>query len=136
MKSTNLNGSMGSDQKNENEVELITKNPSFSNYPIYTRFKLRAECIYDVIQFIRSRKIKNIWYVKIEQQEVLFPDVDFEFNTRMSLKEILIILSKIPDSHVMMDTINPIEKYTGKRRRVDWENEKITDELVAKLLQD
>jgi len=135
MKSTNLNGSMGSDQKNENEIELITKTPSFSIYPNYTRFKLRAECLNDAIQFIRSRKIKNLWHVKIEQEE-LYPDVDFEFNTKMSLKEILIILSTIPDSHVMMDTINPIEKYTGKRRRVDWENEEITDDFVSKLLQD
>ena len=54
----------------------------------------------------------------------------------MTLNEILIILSEIPDSHVMMDTINPIEKYTGKRRKIDWQNEEITDDLVSKLLQD
>ena len=79
-----------------------------------TRFKLRAECFQDVVEFI-NKVPKKVWQIKVEQEDFL-PDMVFEFSSEMTLQEIILVLSKIQDGHVMMDTINPIEKYTGERR--------------------
>lgn len=79
-----------------------------------TRFKFRAECIGDVLQFMDITP-KPFWLWKM-QQHYIFPDVDFEFTTEMTMTEVLQTLFEIPDSHVMMDTVMPIEKYTGERR--------------------
>jgi hypothetical protein len=43
------------------------------------------------------------------------PDVEFEFKTTLTLDEILAILSKQVDSHVMMETLRPFDEYTGER---------------------
>jgi hypothetical protein len=44
----------------------------------------------------------------------------------MSLMEILLILHGIEDGHVMMDTVNYIENYSGDRIYYDWQQ--ITDD--------
>ena len=76
-------------------------------------FKVRAECLDDVLLFIH-RMPTNMWEMKILQVGQL-PDVEFEFKTTMTLDEILDILSKQVDSHVMMETLRPIDEYTGGR---------------------
>lgn len=76
-------------------------------------FKLRAECLDDVLLFIH-RMTTNFWEMKILQVGQL-PDVEFEFKTTLTLDEILDILSKQVDSHVMMETLRPFEEYTGER---------------------
>jgi len=76
-------------------------------------YKLRAECLDDVLLFIH-RMPTDIWSMKIVQREPL-PDVEFEFKTTLTSDEIIALLEKQDDSHVMMDTIKPIDKYTGER---------------------
>lgn len=76
-------------------------------------FKLRAECLDDVLLFIHIMPI-NVWEMKILQMGQL-PDVEFEFKTTLTLDEILAILSKQVDSHVMMETLRPFDEYTGER---------------------
>ena len=76
-------------------------------------FKLRAECLDDVLLLIH-RMPKSVWEMRIVQVSQL-PDVEFEFKTNLTLDEILAILSKQVDSHVMMDTLRPIDEYTGER---------------------
>jgi len=77
-------------------------------------YKLRAECIDDVVQLINKIQ-KNVWCIKIEQWGTM-PDVEFEFKSRLTLDEILAILSNQVDSHIMMLTLRLLEEYTGKRR--------------------
>ena len=57
-----------------------------------------------------------MWEMKILQVGQL-PDVEFEFKTTMTLDEILDILSNQVDSHVMMETLRPVEEYTGERSK-------------------
>lgn len=44
-----------------------------------------------------------------------FPDVEFEFKSRLTLNEILAILKRQIDSHVMVETLKPFDGYTGER---------------------
>ncbi|MBP7507444.1 MAG: hypothetical protein KA807_06475 [Prolixibacteraceae bacterium] len=76
-------------------------------------YKLRAECLDDVLLFIH-RIPTNMSEMKILQVGQL-PDVEFEFKTTLTLDEILAILSKQVDSHVMMETLRPFDEYTGER---------------------
>ena len=76
-------------------------------------YKLRAECLDDVLLLI-DKMPKNVLGMKIIQWGTM-PDVEFEFKSRLSLDEILDILRKQVDSHVMMDTLKPFEEYTGER---------------------
>jgi hypothetical protein len=43
------------------------------------------------------------------------PDVDFVFTTTLSLGEIKTILKTVTDGHVMEETVNEINSYTGER---------------------
>lgn len=51
---------------------------------------------------------------KMQKDEEL-PDVEFEFETELALDEIIMTLKDIDDSHVMYQTVQPIEKYNGER---------------------
>jgi len=75
-------------------------------------FKLRAECFQDVLILI-DKLSKNLYGFRIERD--FLPDVEFEFITNLTSDEILAILSKQVDSHVMMDTLKPFDEYTGER---------------------
>lgn len=79
-----------------------------------THFKLRAECLDDVLLLLEKMRERNIWAIKIEQFGIL-PDVEFEFKTGLTSDEILVILMKQVDSHVMMETLKPFDEYTGER---------------------
>jgi len=76
-------------------------------------YKLRAECLNDVLLLI-DKMPNNVWGMRIEQWGTM-PDVEFEFKSRLTLDEILAVLSNQVDSHVMMDTLRPLEEYTGDR---------------------
>jgi len=78
-------------------------------------FKLRAECFHDVLLLLGKMR-KNLYGFKIEQD--FFPDVDFEFITNLTSDEIIAILMKQVDSHVMMETLKPFDEYTGVRERL------------------
>ncbi|HEY5124269.1 MAG TPA: hypothetical protein VIK14_11085 [Ignavibacteria bacterium] len=107
-------------KKISNEKSVIVK-PEISKVPFEDlhiegekHFKLRAECINDVLLLIEKMRKRDIWAIKIEQCGFL-PDVDFEFKTTKTLDEILTILRKQVDSHVMIDTLAPYNEYTGER---------------------
>ena len=76
-------------------------------------YKLRAECLNDALLLI-DKMPNNVWGMRIEQWGTM-PDVEFEFKSRLTLDEILAVLSNQVDSHVMMDTLRPLEEYTGDR---------------------
>ena len=73
-------------------------------------YKMRAECLHDVILFLQS---KRIYYFKIKK-ETLFPDVIITFKSSLTKKELNKILNKIEDSHVMKETLELKKDYTVK----------------------
>lgn len=79
-------------------------------------YKLRAECLPDVVQFIENTNKRGtmITNYKIEKDK-LVSDVYFEFELKLTIPEIIDILQNQKDSHVMYQTVNPIDKYTGER---------------------
>lgn len=77
-------------------------------------YKFRAECIYDVLEFMGKAKFQ--YDIKIERRG-LFPDVVVEMSTKESMNNIKDIFSEIPDAHVILETIQPKKLYTGDRIR-------------------
>ena len=43
------------------------------------------------------------------------PDTEFVFSSKLSLDEIRDILRSLIDSHIMLQTVQPIESYTEER---------------------
>ena len=78
------------------------------------KYKFRAECIHDVAQFlIQSSKV--IANLNTQQDNDGFRDVIVTFDSHLELSEIMDLIEKIEDGHVMCETVKPIEKYTGER---------------------
>ena len=82
-----------------------------------TTYKLRAECSQDVYRFYRAMKpeFKGLVSSFRMVQRLPIPDVELTFKSKKSLPEIRKILSKIVDGHVMLETVQPLKKYTGER---------------------
>jgi len=79
-------------------------------------YKFRAECLYDVTGFLN-----NLWpgcilkKVKIDCESV-YGDVVCEITINdTDLDEIRIAMSKVSDSHVMIESLNHADKFNGKR---------------------
>ena len=79
-------------------------------------YKLRAECLQDVGNFLRrvSNQLINYSIINIPGHCYL-PDVEFIFHTELALDEIIITLKGIDDGHVMVETVERLSEYTGYR---------------------
>ena len=73
-------------------------------------FALRAECLPDVLKFMET-----VNFSEYTIKSKFPPDVELEFKSDRSLDEIKSVLKTIPDSHVMLETVNLKKDYTGKR---------------------
>ena len=76
------------------------------------RFKFRAECFTDVERFLHKTN-GTIKKVTIDFFDV--PDVEVVFTTEMSMDFFLAEMKEVDDSHVMIQTLEPEESYTGER---------------------
>ena len=76
-------------------------------------YKLRAEGLNDFINFIGTGIYFDIKWFKVETTSG--PDVIVTFSTDLSLKQIKSNLEQVEDSHVMLDTVKPVNEYTGER---------------------
>jgi hypothetical protein len=76
-------------------------------------YKLRAEGLNDFLAFLQNDMYFKIKYFTIEITG--FPDVVVTFETNSSLSEIKQKLKEVPDSHVMLETVKPVNEYTGER---------------------
>lgn len=83
------------------------------------RFKFRAECLTDV-----TRLMKKIGYPGLEIHVKLdrfgFPDVEviLDFTnvvSHVTQQDIISDMKEVEDSHVMIQTLEPEEFYTGER---------------------
>ena len=100
----------------EEEVALKNyKKPSYfaNGGGIGKEYKLRAEGINDFINFLGTGIYFDIKWFKVEITSG--PDVIVTFSTNLSLKQIKSNLEQVQDSHVMLDTLKPVNQYTGER---------------------
>lgn len=86
-----------------------------------TRFKFRAECTIDIIQFIIAAKdagidIHNPNHRIMNIDGTPLPDAEFQFDTKTgTLDKIIDVMKGMEDAHVMYQTVQPIDTYTGER---------------------
>ena len=76
-------------------------------------FKLRAEGLNDFLAFLQEGMYFRVKSFTVETSSG--PDVVVSFETDASLSEIKSKLDEVPDSHVMLETVMPINEYTGER---------------------
>lgn len=77
-----------------------------------TIFKLRAECKFDIDLFIKIANLNDYEIIQVEE----YPDCEFEFSSKLSIPELKDLMTGVPDSHVMRETIQELDKYTGIRQ--------------------
>lgn len=83
--------------------------------PKAMEYKFRAECITDIFRVLPQFKE---WQFKEWQFVDFDPDPCnpvFTFESILNRNEIIDRMREIEDSHVMMQTIQPTEEYTGER---------------------
>ena len=81
------------------------------------RYKLRSECFQDSANLLYKHGLDIQFYV-IEASNVE-PDCTFEFQSKKTLAVWLYRLNDMVDCHVMLETIQSIEGYTGNRVKRD-----------------
>lgn len=80
-----------------------------------TEYKFRAEGLVDVINWLASGYI-NFDSITINKDlKFGFPDVDVILYSKDTLSNLRDSMKKIPDSHVMVETLNYSNIYTGYR---------------------
>jgi hypothetical protein len=78
------------------------------------RFKFRAECLEDVVNLLYRIKTKD---TEIHIKFFQVPDVEAVLATDLSLEEVIDQARAVTDGHVIVETVQPEEEYTGDR---DW----------------
>jgi hypothetical protein len=97
------------------DLLLINNIPEYPGAKVY---KCRAECYKDVKRFIKiaypNLKEWNCkpWYFDSGN---LMPDIDFTFITDLNIDIMKSILNGLEDCHVMSETLELYENYTGER---------------------
>ena len=81
-----------------------------------TKYKLRAECPTDTARLLLTFAEANINVPEFSQvQHHGHPDVELVFSTVQALDDLYEVIRRLPDSHVMLETIAPFDEYTGER---------------------
>jgi hypothetical protein len=81
-------------------------------------FKFRAECKHDVKVFMELANFdfEILFFQSLKSLEMLgMADVVVRLETNESLEAVKEVFNRIPDSHVMLETIQPAASYTGER---------------------
>lgn len=81
----------------------------------YDLYKMRAESLKDIYRFIIAFAKKRTLGIYNIYGDGGAGDVVIEFQTYSAYKTILRTLEKVPDGHVMIDTLKLKTEYTGKR---------------------
>jgi len=79
-------------------------------------YKFRAECVSDINKLTNLLIIANIKsHMKIITKEIEFPDCEVVMKTDCPLSAIKSVVEKLPDGHVILETIKLIDEHTGER---------------------
>lgn len=76
-------------------------------------YKLRAEIPKDVDALIKRLRLPPSAYVRTGT--TLFDGFELEFSSSLTVDELLSEIETIEDGHVMAETLEPVELYTGER---------------------
>lgn len=76
------------------------------------KYKLRAECLADIVKFLASARFLAKYQIKPLKNGI---DHELTITTKAPLDKIIMCLRDVRDSHVMLETIKPILEYTGIR---------------------
>ena len=79
----------------------------------YKKYKLRAECSDDVMNFLNNIHSQLLSFKFLRWKN--YPDCELIFTTELELDEIQMTLLDIDDAHVMAQTVQLYKNYTGKR---------------------
>lgn len=92
-------------------------------------YKFRAECLPDVYKAMcliyKNSSTKKSGPTNTRGFKLIpshlpgglrIPDFEVEFRSRMALKELKKLIAQIDDGHVMLETIELKENYTGERK--------------------
>jgi hypothetical protein len=78
-----------------------------------TKYRFRAECKHDVDEL---RRLLGATLHRItSSNSTPFPDDEVELESRLSLEELRVVMRRVVDGHVMVQTVARSEEYTGKR---------------------
>ena len=92
-----------------------------------TKYKFRAECEQDVIEFFSILNPCGVEVFEWEVKEIrIFPDAQspeghlvpdkwVTFKTASSLDRLRSVVRRVPDGHVMLESLNYENEYTGQR---------------------
>ena len=80
----------------------------------YNNYKCRAESYCELETFIRLI-LPTISKFKVVRINENMPDLEFTFKSNLPIESIKKIMFEIPDSHVMVETLNYKHLYTGLR---------------------
>lgn len=86
--------------------------------PTY-KYGFRAECVSDIIEFqinLRTNKLHkfNGWNFNYTM-DINFPDIDCELEIDLEIDKVRKIMGLQLDSHVMIESIDYYDNYTGER---------------------
>ncbi len=79
------------------------------------KYKFRAECFHDVQEFIPLVFAQGKPFAFKIYPDTLFPDAEVEIEADISLEDMRSLMRQVFDSHVMVQTVMPIDQYTGER---------------------
>ena len=83
------------------------------------KIKFRAECLQDVLLLLKRLHISAINGLEIQNTQIQkmegIPDVECEIDCGIALETMRLFMERQRDSHVMRQTAQYSENYTGKR---------------------
>lgn len=81
------------------------------------KYKLRAERTSAIALFLQNTHYQMMEF-SMKSQSYYSINVELEFQTRMSLQDIIETLMLMDDCLIMISTVNPIKDYTGERNEL------------------
>lgn len=76
-----------------------------------TTYKLKAECVQDILNFI-NQLVNHGVRANFGSINTLYNELVFE--TKITLDQIKALIRKVPEGQLMLQTVQPLEQYTGK----------------------
>jgi len=80
-----------------------------------TNYKMRAECSADLGRFLMEVSIVTFTATSTDIDGAWIPDMEVTFTSILHIDEIRAILANIVDGHVMLESLNLAQQYTGER---------------------
>ena len=110
------------------------------NSVIY-KYKLRSECYVDIANFVgrlvdecHASNYKERFETINIYPDPDYPDCDMDFSTTFTIDKVREIIAGIPDAHVMLETVQYEENYTGDRSDISLSEPYASLMHTAKLL--